>query len=241
MIICDKIYIIFLSTATTVCYGKYGCFSDNPPFDNPLISLPSDPETIATKFVLYTREDALQKGELLDTDKNVSITKSTIDSLLKVKFIVHGFTHNGQTAWVKEMVRELLKKEKMNVIVVDWGLGSSALNLYDAAAGNTRLVGAQVADLIDVLNRKFQVAFTKFHIIGHSLGAHVAGFAGEKLVKSGKAIGRITGTTWNYFHPSPLKKQFDTCHLPICADVTQNSDFCYSFYRNRPGSCEAWI
>ena len=93
------------------------------------------------------------------------------------------------------MASELLKKEKMNVIVVDWGLGSSVMNLYDIAAGNTRLVGAQVADLIDVLHRKFNVALNKFHIIGHSLGAQVAGFAGERLVKSGKVIGRITGNT----------------------------------------------
>lgn len=93
------------------------------------------------------------------------------------------------------MALELLKKEKINVIVVDWGLGSSVLNLYDAAAGNTRLVGAQVAELIDVLHRNFHVALNKFHIIGHSLGAQVAGFAGEKLVKSGKVIARITGTT----------------------------------------------
>lgn len=131
----------------------------------------------------------------MDTDNNASIANSTFDPLLKVKFIVHGFTQNGQSAWVKEMVLELLKKEKMNVIVVDWGLGSSVLNLYDGAAGNTRLVGAQVADLIHVLNTKFHVGLKKFHIIGHSLGAQLAGFAGEKLVKSGKVIGRITGIT----------------------------------------------
>ena len=93
-----------------------------------------------------------------------------------------------------QMTLELLKKAAMNVIVVDWGLGSSVLNVYDAAAGNTRLVGVQVADMIDVLNRKFQVALKKFHIIGHSLGAQVAGFAGEKLRKGGNIIGRITGT-----------------------------------------------
>ena len=97
------------------------------------------------------------------------------------------------------MVLELLKKEAMNVIVVDWRLGSSVLNLYDVAAGNTRLVGVQVAHLIDVLNRKFQVPLKKFHIIGHSLGAQVAGFAGEKLRKGGKVIGRITGITMAQF------------------------------------------
>lgn len=160
-----------------------------------MIALPSDPETIGTKFILHTRANALKKEEILTTDNNASITNSTFDPLLKVKFIVHGFTQNGKSAWVEEMALELLKKEKMNVIVVDWGLGSSVLNLYDAAAGNTRLVGAQVADLIDVLNRKFHVALKKFHIIGHSLGAQVAGFAGERLVKGGKVIGRITGNT----------------------------------------------
>lgn len=189
-------FFFCLFTATEVCYGKYGCFSDDPPFDNSLIALPSDPETIGTKFVLHTSDNALQK-EILDTDNNASIINSRFDPLLKVKFIIHGFTQNGQTAWVNEMARELLRKEKLNVIVVDWGPGSSALNLnlYYAAAGNTRLVGAQVADMIDVLNRKFHVALRRFHIIGHSLGAHVAGFAGEKLVKGGKVIGRITGTT----------------------------------------------
>jgi len=179
--------------------------------------------------VLYTRANALQKEEILDTDKNASITNSTFDPLLKVKFIVHGFTQNGQTAWVKEMALELLKKEKMNVIVVDWALGSSVLNLYDVAAGNTRLVGAQVADLIDVLNRKFHVALKRFHIIGHSLGAHVAGFAGEKLVKSGKIIGRITGL-------DPARPGFDFEHAAARLDPSDAMfvDVIHSDVRNGP-------
>lgn len=183
-----------MSTAASVCYDKYGCFSDEPPFDNSLMALPSHPESIGTKFSLHTRADALKKKEFLSAD-NSSISNSSFNPLRKVKFIIHGFIQNGQTSWVKKMALELLKKEAMNVIVVDWGLGSSVLNLYDVAAGNTRLVGVQVAHLIDVLNRKFHVPLKKFHIIGHSLGAQVAGFAGEKLRKGGKVIGRITGIT----------------------------------------------
>ncbi|RMX39950.1 hypothetical protein pdam_00021265 [Pocillopora damicornis] len=184
---------VFSQHTSKVCYGKYGCFSSHPPFDKSLILLPSDPDSIGTKFILHTKTNAQSNLEILNTDNNTSIVNSTFDPLLKVKFIVHGYTQNGESAWVKKMASELLKKEKMNVIVVDWGLGSSVMNLYDIAAGNTRLVGAQVADLIDVLHRKFNVALNKFHIIGHSLGAQVAGFAGERLVKSGKVIGRITG------------------------------------------------
>lgn len=111
------------------------------------------------------------------------------------------------------MALELLKKEPMNVIVVDWGQGSSVLNMYDAAAGNTRLVGVQVADLIDVLNRKFHLALKKFHIIGHSLGAQLAGFAGEKLRKGGKVIGRITGL-------DPAAPGFDFDHAAARLDPT---------------------
>ena len=192
-------FLFSLCTASKVCYGKYGCFSSDPPFDKSLILLPSNPDSIGTKFILHTKTNAQSNLEILNTDNNTSIVNSTFDPLLKVKFIVHGYTQNGESAWVKKMASELLKKEKMNVIVVDWGLGSSVMNLYDIAAGNTRLVGAQVADLIDVLHRKFNVALNKFHIIGHSLGAQVAGFAGERLVKSGKVIGRITGNTQNCF------------------------------------------
>lgn len=180
--------------AATVCYGKYGCFSDNHPFDSSLIALPSHPETIGTKFILYTRANALKNKEVLSVDINSSIINSTFEPSRKVKFIIHGFTQSGQSEWLKKMVLEFLKKEPMNVIVVDWGLGASVLNLYDIAAGNTRLVGVQLAELIDALNRTLGVALKKFHIIGHSLGAQIAGFAGEKLRQSGKVIGRITGT-----------------------------------------------
>lgn len=185
-------FLSFLAAAT-VCYGKYGCFSDNHPFDSSLIALPSHPESIGTKFILYTRANALKK-EVLSVDSNSSVINSTFEPSRKVKFIIHGFTQSGQSEWVKKMVLEFLKKEAMNVIVVDWGLGSSVLNLYDIAAGNTRLVGVQLAELINALNRTFGVALKKFHIIGHSLGAQIAGFAGEKLRQSGKVIGRITGT-----------------------------------------------
>ena len=89
----------------------------------------------------------------------------------------------------------------MNVIVVDWGQGSALFNLYDVAAGNTRLVGAQVSQMIHLLHRRFKVRMNRFHVIGHSLGAQIAGFAGAATVKRGKRIGRITGKHFNSTSP----------------------------------------
>lgn len=67
---------------------------------------------------------------------------------------------------------------------MDWGPGSAVPN-YVRAAANTRLVGRQLAKLIRNLN----VPLEKVHMIGFSLGAHVAGFAGAELGN----VSRITG------------------------------------------------
>lgn len=69
-------------------------------------------------------------------------------------------------------------------VCVDWGPGSAVPN-YVRAAANTRLVGRQLAKLI----RNLEVPQEKVHLIGFSLGAHVAGFAGAELGN----VSRITG------------------------------------------------
>ena len=71
------------------------------------------------------------------------------------------------------------------LVCVDWGPGSAVPN-YVRAAANTRLVGRQLAKLVRSLN----VPLEKVHLIGFSLGAHVAGFAGAELGN----VSRITGT-----------------------------------------------
>jgi surfactin synthase thioesterase subunit len=66
---------------------------------------------------------------------------------------------------------------------------------YNASAQNTRVVGAHVAELIDFLVAQTGAKLEDFHIIGHSLGGHVAGFAG-KSTTTGK-VARITGLYWS--------------------------------------------
>ena len=80
-------------------------------------------------------------------------------------------------------------QENCNVICVDWANGATDPN-YVRAAVNTRLVGAQLALLIESLSRHFKTNINSLtHIVGFSLGAHVAGFAGTQL----KNLSRITG------------------------------------------------
>ena len=72
---------------------------------------------------------------------------------------------------------------------VDWSAGAAKPN-YLRAAVNTRLVGKQLGILIDSINTHFKTNINgKTHLIGFSLGAHVAGFVGDHL----KNLSRITG------------------------------------------------
>lgn len=76
----------------------------------------------------------------------------------------------------------------VNVICVDWSNGANLPN-YVRAAVNTRLVGRQVAQLVNAINNAVGSNNSDFHLIGFSLGAHVAGFAGSEL----RNLSRITG------------------------------------------------
>ena len=60
---------------------------------------------------------------------------------------------------------------------------------YVKATANTRLVGKQLAMLLRGLVEKSGLSLRKMHLIGFSLGAHVAGFAGAELGN----LSRITG------------------------------------------------
>ena len=96
------------------------------------------------------------------------------------------------------MKTALLKREDLNIILVDWSKGAKGPD-YLQASGNARLVGAQTAELIKFLisnavgSSGSEKLGKRFYIVGFSLGAHVAGYAGSYLQANGIKLGRITG------------------------------------------------
>ena len=96
--------------------------------------------------------------------------------------------------WVQRMKDALLDREDCNVILVDWSAGAGLL--YGQAAGNTRLVGVQIAELIRFLissNSGSGDWAERFYIVGFSLGAQIGGYSGTNLRSTGMTLGRITG------------------------------------------------
>lgn len=105
-----------------------------------------------------------------------------------VKIVIHGFASNVIAEIVKIITNAYLKTGDYNVIGMDW---SVLCNMeYISAMRGVKLAGEALATFINWLN-SMGVPMNNIHIVGHSLGAHVAGVAGDKL--NNKQVGRITG------------------------------------------------
>ncbi|XP_033223397.1 pancreatic triacylglycerol lipase-like isoform X2 [Belonocnema kinseyi] len=220
----------------TRCYSELGCLNITRSWyhliHRPLNVFPLPREVINTRFILYTNENPTE-GQVLIVNKDKSIKRSNFDAKRKTKFIIHGFIDTPLSNWVKEMRNELLKHGDYNVIIVDWAGGS--LPLYTQATANTRLVGLEIANLIKHLQMNYGLDTMDVHLIGHSLGAHTAGYAGEKLEGS---VGRITGLdpAEPYFQgmPSHLRLDYTDAQLVDVIHTDGKSIFFLGYGMSQP-------
>lgn len=178
---------------TSVCYDNLGCFEASGPFGY-LDMLPSKPEEIGTKFLLYPGHQKRRSGSNTVDVPFSSIkdafewAKQGFNSSLPTKVLIHGFGSDCSHIWIYEMRSALMAVDEINVICVDWENGATLPN-YVKASANTRLVGKQLALLLKGLLDINKISLRTTHLVGFSLGAHVAGFAGAELGN----LSRITG------------------------------------------------
>ncbi|KAF3834812.1 hypothetical protein F7725_027370, partial [Dissostichus mawsoni] len=144
-----------------------------------LFSQNDDSNQTVTKFSL--RKPSVPDDDLcyIVPGKPESLAACSFDSTSKTFLVIHGWTLSGMfESWVEKLVTALYDRERTaNVIVVDW-LGS-AQNHYVVAAQNTKAVGHEIARFIDWIEETTNMPLENIHLIGYSLGAHVAGFAGS--------------------------------------------------------------
>ncbi|CAH1243015.1 PNLIPRP3 [Branchiostoma lanceolatum] len=175
-----------------VCFGDLGCFSDEYPFDNTGGVVPQSPEYINTMFYVFTKSNpTIEARQAISYDDILSVQNSPFDPTKPVKVLIHGFysySITGDPFWAGDAMREMLIRDDINVIIVDWNKGAEFPN-YAQAATNVRLVAAQVARLITFLVNETGCGLDQFHLVGHSLGAHLSGHVGRRL----PGLPRITG------------------------------------------------
>ncbi|CAG9113517.1 unnamed protein product [Plutella xylostella] len=138
-------------------------------------------------FNLFTRQNTDEAELLIPCNGNVE--SEHFDKENDVKVITHGWMSGGSTEWLKQMKDAYLRTTSSNVIVVDWGEYAKNV-IYPVPAKKTNKVGMEIAKLLDALSQSYGVNGSRIHLIGHSLGAQVMGYAGEY---SSNRVSRITG------------------------------------------------
>ncbi|XP_023063235.1 endothelial lipase isoform X2 [Piliocolobus tephrosceles] len=146
----------------------------------------------SVRFNLRTSKDPEHEGCYLSLGHSQPLEDCGFNMTAKTFFIIHGWTMSGIFEnWLHKLVSALHTREKdANVVVVDWL--PLAHQLYTDAVNNTRVVGHSIARMLDWLQEKDDFSLGNVHLIGYSLGAHVAGYAGN-FVKG--TVGRITAIT----------------------------------------------
>uniref|UniRef100_A0A3Q3R112 Lipase domain-containing protein n=1 Tax=Monopterus albus TaxID=43700 RepID=A0A3Q3R112_MONAL len=153
-----------------------------------------------------------------------SLAACSFNSTSKTFLVIHGWMLSGMfESWVAKMVSALYEREQSaNVIVVDWL--SSAQNHYPIAAKKTKAVGQEIARLIDWIEETTNMPLENIHLIGYSLGAHVAGFAGSLATNK---VGRITG-----LDPAGLNFEGEHAHRRLSPDDAHFVDVLHTSSRS---------
>ncbi|XP_077493290.1 pancreatic triacylglycerol lipase-like [Amblyomma americanum] len=173
------------------CMPDLGCFRSGGNWFHllyrPVSLLPDDRHLVNTTFLLFTRENPVIQ-EFLQPNVEHLLRRTVFQPHRPTKIIVHGFMDNIIVGkWLFDMKDRFLETMDCNVVVVDWR-GGNVLP-YSQATANCRVVGAEIAFLVKMIERVLGTSQSSFHCVGHSLGAQICGYAGARL----QNLGRISG------------------------------------------------
>ncbi|KAI1883024.1 hypothetical protein AGOR_G00240980 [Albula goreensis] len=185
----ETIWILIISIYFAKTFATFSTSTEETPYKNSTDWI-EDYSDIESKFSLRTADVPdddlcyLVPGQL----RTVAECKFNMDSQTFV--VIHGWTVTGMfESWVPKLVTALYEREpQSNVVVVDWL--ARAQQHYPTSAADTKLVGRDIAKLINWMEAELNYPLERIHLLGYSLGAHVAGIAG--LLTKNK-VHRITG------------------------------------------------
>ncbi|KAL7287649.1 hypothetical protein TKK_0018291 [Trichogramma kaykai] len=125
---------------------------------------------LSESVIFFTRD-----YRLLINDE-LALAKSAFNHNKPTKIVTHGWLSSSSSSVCTSIRDALGEKGDYNIILVDWHEISKLE--YTVAAGLTKQVGKFVGGMINFLMSKGSSP-SDFSLVGHSLGAHIMGFAGQ--------------------------------------------------------------
>lgn len=157
---------------------------------------------IATRFLMFTRQNPTL-GDFIQINDYEALDRSFFNETKPTKVIVHGLFNNETSKINKILVPAYLRNFDVNVLVVGWGTGANT-PCYGWAVERSYRVGKVVAEFLDFLLGFDQDKWDQLTLVGHSIGAHICGFAGKRVRKG--RVGTIVGL-------DPGKKMLLRCNI----------------------------
>ncbi|XP_051170178.1 pancreatic lipase-related protein 2-like isoform X2 [Leptopilina boulardi] len=157
---------------------NYPWFTLLRPFPSPM-----SPERVGTTVYFANRKN--REKIKIQTWPHIKVA-SYYKAKRPTVILTHGLSSDANTEWMKNLTDSFLYKNDYNIFLINWEEGASYL--YCQAASNTRIVAAEIVRLIRHLESHYFIDLSKFHLMGHSLGAHIMSYVGKQI----KGIGRLT-------------------------------------------------
>lgn len=146
-----------------------------------------NPSAVEPSFIIVRPTSEVRLNATIPTE---FIRLAGYEAQKPTTIIIHGFTQSyPSTGWLRK-VRALYEIHslvpKHNLIIMDWGKASQGSYAQVAAmvSGMGSFLANFIMKLLDLGADRMSI-----HVIGHSLGAHLAGFAGKRIRPR---LGRIT-------------------------------------------------
>ncbi|KAL7011647.1 hypothetical protein ACKWTF_014367 [Chironomus riparius] len=150
---------------------------------------------------------------------------------LPTALIIHGYEADYKSEMAKELVKAFVSRKDHNVIFADWSAYA-----FDDYSEITHEIDHIANVFVYLLNKMMDDGYdlTQVYIIGHSLGAHIAGRVGNLLQHQNITLPRITGLDPAgplFDYPAIKKKMFkisSSDHTPLSKDDAKFVDIIHT-------------
>lgn len=142
-----------------------------------LLGLPKVSASASDVAIYYYSKHT--NGVLVDLADANSLKKTDFSSGKSTIFCVHGWQNDHSSEINNDVRSAYLAVQDVNFFVVDWS--KIAKKDYVTAQHNVQSIGQTLGGLIKDASAHSGLNLGKTILVGHSLGAHVAGVAGKTI------------------------------------------------------------
>lgn len=121
----------------------------------------------------------MKDGVEIDLTNATDFSKTDYSHEKNTIFVIHGWIDSHTTLMAQIVKNAYLVATDVNVFIVDWSKVAS--EEYVHARNQVVTIGTTLGIMINIMFHNQLLTLDKVSLVGHSLGAHVAGIAGKAL------------------------------------------------------------